>query len=179
VSWRFARPAGAFAAEPPLVEGGKRRPSSPGTPWPATARHHSSATIATSATAPPSPTAEVKDVRLLRAGDEVVVTTVSGAKTAARVLPHSWGYFHSALSDTTRLMVCAAEPTAHADGTMQDRATESRIAERLRDAPAVVWSGEETVARVHSRCWAGTWETSRGAMAAIRVEKGILNVMCS
>jgi lipoprotein-releasing system permease protein len=125
-----------------------------------------------------SPDGEVREVRILEPGDEVVVTTVSGAKLA----PVNYryvvvDYFRSEMSDYDSNYVFVPLEHLQKLRTMEDRATSIEI--RLKD-----YRDARPVVERLKKLFAGhgvevqTWEDKQGPLlAAIRVEKGILNVL--
>jgi lipoprotein-releasing system permease protein len=117
------------------------------------------------------------DVRTRWPGDEVIITTVSGAKlTPVNYRYVVSDYFRSEMSEYDSQYVFV--PLAHLQKlrAMEGRATSIQI--RLKDyreAPAVVKRLKEIL---HGPFEVKTWEDKQGALlAAIRVEKGILNVL--
>jgi lipoprotein-releasing system permease protein len=119
-----------------------------------------------------------EDVRLLEPGDDVVVTTVSGQR-----LSPVWGrftvcdYFRSEMSEYDSNYVFVPLTYLQKLRTMEDRATSIQI--RLKDyreAKAVVKRLQDLFAG--SQLQVHTWEDKQGALlAAISIEKGILNVL--
>lgn len=120
----------------------------------------------------------VRDRRTLQPGDEVVLTTVSGAKLAPVYDRFAVvDYFRSEMSEYDSQFIFV--PLGHLQKlrSMEDRVTSIQI--RLRNyakAPAVVARLKEIFAR--DSLDVQTWEEKQGAvLAAIRVEKGILNIL--
>lgn len=119
-----------------------------------------------------------KDVRTLEPGDEVIITTVSGARLAPvydRFIVTD--YFKSEMSEYDSNYVFLPLEHLQKLRTMEDRVTSIQI--RLRDfdqAPKVVEKLKAMFADAPLEVQ--TWEQKQGAiLAAIRVEKGILNVL--
>jgi lipoprotein-releasing system permease protein len=118
-----------------------------------------------------------EDVRTLWPGDDVVITTVSGAKLEPVNYRYVVSdYFRSEMSEYDSQYVFV--PLAHLQKlrTMENRATSIQIRLKdYRDAKAVV---ERLRTILHGPFEVKTWEDKQGALlAAIRVEKGILNVL--
>ena len=108
---------------------------------------------------------------------DVVITTVSGHKlTPVNYRYVVSDYFRSEMSEYDSQYVFV--PLGHLQKlrTMEGRATSIQIRLKdYRDAPAVVKHLRE---RLHGPFEIKTWEDKQGALlAAIRVEKGILNVL--
>jgi lipoprotein-releasing system permease protein len=119
-----------------------------------------------------------KDVRTLEPGDEVVITTVSGAKLSPvfdRFVVAD--YFKSEMSEYDSNYVFMPIDHLQKLRTMEDRVTSIQI--KLKDydkAPKVVARLKELFANAPLEVQ--TWEQKQGAvLAAIRVEKGILNIL--
>ncbi len=119
-----------------------------------------------------------KDIRTLEPGDEVVITTVSGAKMSPvfdRFVVSD--YFKSEMSEYDSNYVFMPIEHLQKLRTMEDRVTSIQI--KLKDynkAPKVVARLREMFA--HAPLEVQTWEQKQGAvLAAIRVEKGILNIL--
>lgn len=119
-----------------------------------------------------------KDIRTLEPGDEVIITTVSGAKLAPvydRFVVSD--YFKSEMSEYDSNYVFLPMEHLQKLRTMDDRVTSIQI--RLKDynkAPQVVAKLRQMF--VNSPLEVQTWEQKQGAvLAAIRVEKGILNIL--
>lgn len=119
-----------------------------------------------------------KDVRTLEPGDEVIITTVSGAKLAPvydRFVVAD--YFKSEMSEYDSNYVFLPIEHLQKLRTMEDRVTSIQI--RLKDynkAPQVVEKLRQMF--VSAPLEVQTWEQKQGAvLAAIRVEKGILNIL--
>ena len=119
-----------------------------------------------------------KDVRTLEPGDEVVITTVSGAKMSPvfdRFVVSD--YFKSEMSEYDSNYVFMPIEHLQKLRTMEDRVTSIQI--KLKDynkAPKVVARLRELFANAPLEVQ--TWEQKQGAvLAAIRVEKGILNIL--
>jgi lipoprotein-releasing system permease protein len=119
-----------------------------------------------------------EDIRTLWPGDDVVLTTVSGAKLTPVNYRYVVGdYFRSEMSEYDSQYVFVPLKQLQHLRTMENRATSIQI--RLKDycdAKAVVARLRELFrgAPVDVK----TWEDKQGALlAAIRVEKGILNVL--
>jgi lipoprotein-releasing system permease protein len=120
-----------------------------------------------------------KDICTLEPGDEAVITTLSGE----RLLPVKYqytvsGYFKAEMSEQDSNYVFV--PLEHLQNlrTMQDRATSIQIKVRDydRDAKAVVARLQELFKGAPLDIQ--TWEDKQGPLlAAIGVEKGILNVL--
>jgi lipoprotein-releasing system permease protein len=118
-----------------------------------------------------------EDVRTLWPGDDVVLTTVSGQKLEPINYRYVVSdYFRSEMSEYDSQYVFV--PLAHLQKwrTMENRATSIQIRLKdYRDAKAVV---ERLKDVLHGPFDVKTWEDKQGALlAAIRVEKGILNVL--
>lgn len=124
------------------------------------------------------PAEEVKDIRALEPGDDVIITTVSGQKLAPVVDRFAIvDYFRSEMSEYDSMYVFVPLEHIQKLRTMEDRVTSILV--RLKDyskAPQVVARlkqllRDEPVEVV-------TWEEKQGALlAAIRVEKSILNIL--
>jgi lipoprotein-releasing system permease protein len=118
-----------------------------------------------------------EEIRTRWPGDEVIITTVSGAK----LVPVNYryvvsDYFRSEMSEYDSQYVFVPLKHVQKLRAMEGRATSIQI--RLKDyreAKAVVKRLKEVL---HGPFEVKTWEDKQGALlAAIRVEKGILNVL--
>ena len=119
-----------------------------------------------------------RDRRTLQPGDEVVLTTVSGAKLAPVYDRFAVvDYFKSEMSEYDSQFIFVPLEHLQKLRSMEGRVTSIQI--RLRDynkAPAVVARLKELF--VQDSLDVQTWEEKQGAvLAAIRVEKGILNIL--
>jgi len=119
-----------------------------------------------------------RDRRTLQPGDEVVLTTVSGAKLAPVYDRFAVvDYFRSEMSEYDSQFIFVPLEHLQKLRSMEGRVTSIQV--RLRDydrAPAVVARLKEIFVR--DSLDVQTWEEKQGAvLAAIRVEKGILNIL--
>jgi lipoprotein-releasing system permease protein len=125
-----------------------------------------------------SPDEPNEDIRTLWPGDDVVLTTVSGAKLTPVNYRYVVGdYFRSEMSEYDSQYVFVPLEHLQKLRTMENRATSIQIRLKdYRDAKAVV---ERLGDMFHGApLEVKTWEDKQGALlAAIRVEKGILNVL--
>jgi lipoprotein-releasing system permease protein len=119
-----------------------------------------------------------EDIRALQLGDDVILTTLSGARLSPVNCRYAvCDYFHSEMSEYDSNYVFV--PLAHLQHlrTMEDRVTSIQI--RLKDYR----DAKEVVARLKTLFAAApvqvrTWEDKQGPLlAAISIEKGILNVL--
>jgi lipoprotein-releasing system permease protein len=118
----------------------------------------------------------VKDRIILRPGDEVFITTVSGAKLAPVMDSFAvCDYFKSEMSEYDANYVFVPLDYFQRLRAMENRATNLLV--RLKnydDAPMVV----KRLGAMFPECVVETWEGKQGPLlAAIAVEKGILNVL--
>ena len=126
-----------------------------------------------------TPGEKPKDLYILRPGDDVVVTTVSGQRLApvsSRFVVCD--YFKSEMSEYDSNYVFVPLDYLQRLRTMEGRVTGIQV--RLndyRDAPAVVRRLTDLFAE-SSNVQVTTWEHKQGALlAAISIEKGLLNVL--
>jgi lipoprotein-releasing system permease protein len=117
-----------------------------------------------------------KDLFLLRPGDDVIITTISGEKLMPVFDRFAvCDYFKSEMSEYDAKYVFVPLEHLQLLRTMDNRV--SHILIRLkdyRDARAVVTA----LADIFPREWIATWEDKQGPLlAAIAIEKGILNVL--
>jgi lipoprotein-releasing system permease protein len=122
--------------------------------------------------------AQGEDLRTLEPGDDVVLTTISGQRLApvwTRFVVSD--YFHSEMSEYDSNYVFVPLPYLQQLRTMQDRATSIEIRLKdYKDAPAVVDRLKKLFAGTTIEVQ--TWEHKQGPLlAAINVERGILNVL--
>lgn len=120
----------------------------------------------------------VKDIRALEPGDEVVITTVSGQKLAPASDRFALvDYFRSEMSEYDSSYVFVPLDHLQHLRTMEDRVTSILV--RLKDYS----KASQVVARLKQilkdePVEVVTWEEKQGALlAAIRVEKAILNIL--
>jgi lipoprotein-releasing system permease protein len=119
-----------------------------------------------------------KEVRTLHPGDDVLITTVSGQRLSPVYCRYAVAdYFRSEMSEYDSNYVFV--PIKHLQHlrTMEDTATSIQVRLKdYRDAPAVVRRLKELFAPY--RIEVLTWEDKQGPLlAAISIEKGILNVL--
>jgi lipoprotein-releasing system permease protein len=123
----------------------------------------------------------VKDIRMLEVGDDIVLTTMSGQRMAPvydRFLVTD--YFKSEMSEYDSNYVFVPLHHLQKIRTMEDRVTSIQVRLKKDITPSAT---REVVQRLQG-LFAGlpvrveTWEDKQGPLlAAIRVEKGILNVL--
>ncbi len=125
-----------------------------------------------------NPEEPAKDVRTLEPGDDVILTTISGQA----LKPVEWrcavcDYFHSEMSEYDANYVFVPLDELQRLRTMEGRATSIQI--RLKD-----YHDLQLVKKRLTEVFAGvpvaveTWEDKQGPLlAAISIEKGILNVL--
>jgi len=120
----------------------------------------------------------VKDIRALQPGDDVIITTVSGQKMAPVHDKFALvDYFHSEMSEYDSQYVFVPLEHLQKLRTMEERVTSILV--RLKDYNKAA----EVVARLRKLLREEpvevvTWEEKQGALlAAIRVEKSILNIL--
>jgi lipoprotein-releasing system permease protein len=126
-----------------------------------------------------SPDEAPKEVRTLEPGDDVVVTTISGQA----LKPVEWrcavcDYFRSEMSEYDANYVFVPIEELQRLRTMQDRATSIQIRIKdYRDLHAVK-DRLQALLPPHWELTVHTWEDKQGPLlAAISIEKGILNVL--
>jgi lipoprotein-releasing system permease protein len=119
-----------------------------------------------------------KEVRTLEPGDELLITTISGQA----LKPVEWraavcDYFHSEMSEYDANYVFVSLEELQKQRTMEGRATSIQIRLKdYRDLKAVKERLKELFAR--EPVGVQTWEDKQGPLlAAISIEKGILNVL--
>lgn len=120
----------------------------------------------------------VEEVTTLQPGDEVLLITVSGAKLAAA--PGRFvvtGYVKTEMAEYDGNYIYVPLQHLQRLRAMEDRVTSIQVKVRnYEDAPAVVTRLRELLAG--DELIVNTWEEKQGPLlAAIRVEKGILNVL--
>jgi lipoprotein-releasing system permease protein len=118
----------------------------------------------------------VKDRVILQPGDEVFITTVSGAKLAPVMDTFAvCDYFKSEMSEYDASYVFVPLDYFQRLRAMDNRAMNLLLRlKSYQDAPAVV----KRVSAMFPECVVETWEDKQGPLlAAIAVEKGILNVL--
>src|SRR5262245_42850227 len=118
----------------------------------------------------------VKDRVLLRPGDEVFITTVSGAKLAPVMDSFTvCDFFKSEMSEYDANYVFVPLDYFQRLRAMENRATNLLVRlKSYQDAAVVV----KRLAAMFPECMVETWEDKQGPLlAAIAVEKGILNVL--
>jgi lipoprotein-releasing system permease protein len=118
----------------------------------------------------------VKDRVLLHPGDEVLITTVSGAKMAPVMDTFTvCDYFKSEMSEYDANYVFVPLDYFQRLRAMENRATNLLLRlKNYQDAPVVV----KRLSAMFPECVVETWEDKQGPLlAAIAVEKGILNVL--
>jgi lipoprotein-releasing system permease protein len=126
-----------------------------------------------------SPEEAPKEIRTLEPGDDVVVTTISGHA----LKPVEWrcavcDYFRSEMSEYDANYVFVPIEELQRLRTMQDRATSIQI--RIKDYHDLHAVKEKLQALLpaHWELTVHTWEDKQGPLlAAISIEKGILNVL--
>ena len=120
-----------------------------------------------------------KEVRTLEPGDDVVLTTISGqALKPVERRCVVCDYFQSEMSEYDANYVFVPLEYLQRLRTMEDRATSIQI--RLKDyrRPKVVKERLQAVLGASSQSRVQTWEDKQGPLlAAISIEKGILNVL--
>jgi lipoprotein-releasing system permease protein len=124
------------------------------------------------------PDQPVKDVFFLNPGDEITLTTVSGAKLLPVIDRFLiTGYFKSEMSEYDSSYVFVPLDYLQHLRTMQDRATSIQIKLKdYADAPAVM-PALRKMFPAHTYM-VNTWEEKQGPiLEAIAVERGILNVL--
>lgn len=119
-----------------------------------------------------------KDIPLMRQGDEVVITTVSGAKMAAVTARFTVvDFIKTEMSEYDGNYVFVPLDYLQHLRTMQDRATALQIRLKdFRDAPFVV----EHLRQIfpEGMYQVSTWEEKQGPLlGAIAIEKGLLNIL--
>jgi lipoprotein-releasing system permease protein len=121
---------------------------------------------------------EPKEVRVLEPGDDVILTTLSGARLSPVYYRYTvCDYFRSEMSEYDSNYVFVPLEHLQQLRTMQDRVTSIQIRLKdYRDARAVVKRLEELFA--YAPVQVLRWEDKQGALlAAIDIEKGILNIL--
>jgi lipoprotein-releasing system permease protein len=126
-----------------------------------------------------SPEEAPKEVRTLEPGDDVIVTTISGQA----LKPVEWrcavcDYFRSEMSEYDANYVFVPIKELQRLRTMQDRATSIQI--RIKDYRDLHAVKDQLQAYLpaHWELTVHTWEDKQGPLlAAISIEKGILNVL--
>jgi lipoprotein-releasing system permease protein len=126
-----------------------------------------------------SPDKAPEEVRTLEPGDDVIVTTISGQA----LKPVEWrcavcDYFRSEMSEYDANYVFVPIEELQRLRTMQDRATSIQIRIKdYRDLQAVK-DRLQVLLPPHFELAVHTWEDKQGPLlAAISIEKGILNVL--
>src|SRR5262249_30308066 len=126
---------------------------------------------------------EKKDLELLKPGDEVILTTVSGE----RLSPVSdrfviSDYFKSEMSEYDSNFVFVPLEHLQKLRTMENRVTGLQI--KIKDYDSYTWEQKKQLKESLSRLFPSTyynvqgWEDKQGPLlSAIAVEKGILNVL--
>jgi len=121
---------------------------------------------------------QVKDIRALEPGDDVIITTVSGQKLSPVVDRFAVAdYFRSEMSEYDSMYVFVPIDHLQKLRTMEDRVTSILVRLKNFDEAPVVVARLKTVLK-NEPVEVQTWEQKQGALlAAIRVEKGILNIL--
>ncbi|MFO0880574.1 MAG: FtsX-like permease family protein [Gemmataceae bacterium] len=118
------------------------------------------------------------DVRILQPGDDVIVTTISGQKLNPVYCRFAVAdYFRSEMSEYDSNYVFIPLPYLQKLRTMEGRVTsiQIRLKDEYRDKKAVV---ERLKAMFGNSLQVLTWEDKQGPLlAAISIEKGILNIL--
>jgi lipoprotein-releasing system permease protein len=119
-----------------------------------------------------------REIRTLEAGDDVILTTVSGQRLSPVWKRYTvCDYFRSEMSEYDANYVFVPLEDLQQMRTMQDRATSILISlKNYEDAKPVVERLQALFATAPIQVQ--TWEAKQGPLlAAIRIEKGILNVL--
>jgi lipoprotein-releasing system permease protein len=125
------------------------------------------------------PDAKTEEIYLLRPGDTIILTTLSGQRMAPvydRFVVT--GYFKSEMSEYDSNQVYVSLEYLQKLRTMEDRVTSIQIKLKNydRDGKAVAEALEQLFADEH--LMVNTWEKKQGPLLqAIDIEKGILNVL--